>query len=189
MILCRGEHASAVDRAVFPFIQGGPMMHAIAAKAVAFKEASTPEYRWYAQEVVANASALALSLEARGLRTVSGGTDTHLALLDLRASGVTGVDAERRCGLASITLNKNAIPFDPQSPAVTSGIRVGSAAVTTQGFNRSDMSVVGELIARAVVADPATTSGEAELAAVADGVRELVRAKPAYARQTGDLEQ
>ncbi|MDJ0440576.1 serine hydroxymethyltransferase [Rhodococcus qingshengii] len=189
MILCRSEHASAVDRAVFPFIQGGPMMHAIAGKAVAFKEASTPEYRWYAQEVVANASALALSLEARGLRTVSGGTDTHLALLDLRASGVTGVDAERRCGLASITLNKNAIPFDPQSPAVTSGIRVGSAAVTTQGFNRSDMSVVGELIARAVVADPATTSGEAELAAVADGVRELVRAKPAYARQTGDLEQ
>ncbi|TJZ75708.1 serine hydroxymethyltransferase [Rhodococcus oryzae] len=182
MLLCRAEHAKAVDKAVFPFSQGGPLMHSIAAKAVALKEAATDDYRAYASNVVDNAAAMTKALEAGGMRAVSGGTDTHLALLDLRELGVTGAEAERRCDAARITLNKNAIPFDPAPPMVASGIRVGSAAVTTQGFDTDDCAAVGALIARAVRAEDGTTAGDAELADVAREVSDLVARKPAYPR-------
>ncbi|NMN98987.1 serine hydroxymethyltransferase [Antrihabitans stalactiti] len=182
MLLCRAEHARAIDKAIFPFSQGGPLMHSIAGKAVAFKEAATPAYQVYASNVTANAATLAKSLEAHGMRAVSGGTDTHLALIDLRAVGVTGADAERRCDAARITLNKNAIPYDPAPPMVASGIRVGSAALTTQGFDGADMERVGGLVARAVRADSATEAGQRELASVQADVTDLVSAKPAYPR-------
>lgn len=183
MLLCRSEHAKAVDRAVFPFSQGGPLMHAVAAKAVALREAATPQFQVYASDVVTNASALAKALEAEGMRAVSGGTDTHLVLMDLQALGVSGADAERRCDSARITLNKNSIPFDPAPPMQASGIRVGSAALTTQTFDASDMARVGSLIGRAVRAEPGTSTGNAELAAVGREVSELVSLKPAYPRQ------
>jgi len=188
MIICRGEHAKAIDKAVFPFSQGGPLMHSVAGKAVAFKEASTPAFQAYASAVTANAAALSKALEAEGMRAVSGGTDTHLALIDLRGldPAVSGADAERRCDLARITLNKNAIPYDPAPPMVASGIRVGSAALTTQGFDEADMGRVGSLIARAVSADPSTATGERELAAVVDDVTQLVATKPAYPRMAGE---
>ena len=174
MILAKAEHAAAIDKAVFPMMQGGPLMHAVAAKAVALKEASTPEYQAYAAQVVRNAQALTASLADEGMRPVSGGTDTHLALIDLRGIDVTGADAEARCDAARITLNKNAIPYDPQPPAVASGIRVGTPSVTTQGMGEPEMTEIGRLIARAVK-DPATAG------AVADEVDSLVRRFPAYA--------
>ena len=174
MILAKAEHAAAIDKAVFPMMQGGPLMHAVAAKAVALKEASTPEYQAYAAQVVRNAQALSASLEAEGMRPVSGGTDTHLALIDLRGIDVTGADAEARCDAARITLNKNAIPYDPQPPAVASGIRVGTPSVTTQGMGEPEMVEVGQLIARAVK-DPSSAD------AVAAEVDALVRRFPAYA--------
>ena len=167
MIVCKEEMAKAIDKAVFPFTQGGPLMHAVAAKAVALKEAAQPEYQAYARQVVANAQALAAGLAAEGMRPVSGGTDTHLALIDLRGVGVTGKDAEARCDAARITLNKNAIPYDPQPPMTASGIRVGTPAVTTQGMTEGDVNEVAGLIARAVTragrsaADVAAGVGEA----------------------------
>ena len=182
MLLSREEHAKKLDKAVFPFTQGGPLMHAVAAKAVAFKEAATPDFQAYACSVVANAAELAKSLEAEGMRAVSGGTDTHLALIDLQGLGISGADAEARCDLARITLNKNAIPYDPAPPMVASGIRVGSAAVTTQGMGQGEMSEVGSLIARAVKAPHGTPDGDAELAAVRSAVGELVARHPAYPR-------
>ena len=174
MVLCKSEHAAAIDKAVFPMMQGGPLMHAVAAKAVALKEAMSPEYQAYAAQVVRNAQALTASLAAEGMRPVSGGTDTHLALIDLRGVGVTGADAEVRCDEARITLNKNAIPYDPQPPAVASGIRVGTPSVTTQGMGEAEMAEIGQLIARAVT-DPASARE------VADSVNALVRRFPAYA--------
>ena len=174
MILAKAEHAAAIDKAVFPMMQGGPLMHAVAAKAVALKEASTPEYQSYAAQVVRNAQALTASLADEGMRPVSGGTDTHLALIDLRGIGVTGADAEARCDAARITLNKNAIPYDPQPPAVASGIRVGTPSVTTQGMGEPEMTEIGQLIARAVK-EPASAD------AVAQEVDVLVRRFPAYA--------
>ena len=174
MMLCKSEHAAAVDKAVFPMMQGGPLMHAVAAKAVALKEAMSPNYQAYAAQVVRNAQALTASLAAEGMRPVSGGTDTHLALIDLRGVGVTGADAEVRCDEARITLNKNAIPYDPQPPAVASGIRVGTPSVTTQGMGEAEMAEIGQLIARAVT-DPASARE------VADSVNALVRRFPAYA--------
>ena len=182
MILCREQHAKAIDKAVFPFTQGGPMMHAVAAKAVALREAASPAYQSYAAQVVANAGALAKSLEAEGMRAVSGGTDTHLALLDLRPIGVTGADAETRSDAARITLNKNAIPYDPAPPLRPSGIRIGSPSLTTQGMGESEMAEVGRLVARAVKAEHGTDSGDRELAAVADEVTALVARTPAYPR-------
>ncbi|GAB2920180.1 serine hydroxymethyltransferase [Nonomuraea fastidiosa] len=149
-ILCTSELARRIDRAVFPFVQGGPLMHVVAAKAVAFGEAMRPEFARYAEKVVANARALAASLAAEGLRPVSGGTDTHLALIDLREAGVTGAEAERRCAAAGITLNRNAVPYDPEPPAVTSGIRVGTPCVTTQGMGEDELAEVGRLVASAV---------------------------------------
>ncbi|MFI1578576.1 serine hydroxymethyltransferase [Embleya sp. NPDC020630] len=175
LILCREEFAERIDRAVFPFSQGGPHMHAVAAKAVALREAGTPAYRAYARRVVANAQALAQGLQAEGLRPVTGGTDTHMALLDLRGIGVSGLDAERRCERAGITLNKNAIPFDPAKPMIASGIRVGTAAVTTQGMTETDMKEIALLLGRAVREDDPAVLGEVRAA-----VGELVATHPAY---------
>ncbi|WP_308301292.1 serine hydroxymethyltransferase [Frankia sp. Mgl5] len=175
MILCRGELAARIDKAVFPFSQGGPLMHAVAAKAVALKEAATPEYATYAHQVIANAQTLAEGLAAEGVRPVAGGTDTHLTLLDLRELGVTGRDAEARCDAAGITLNKNAIPYDPQPPAISSGIRVGTPAVTTQGMREGEMKEIAGLIARAV-RDPSAAAD------VSAAVSVLVNRHPAYPR-------
>ncbi|WP_131787579.1 serine hydroxymethyltransferase [Protofrankia symbiont of Coriaria ruscifolia] len=175
MILCREELAQRIDKAVFPFSQGGPLMHAVAAKAVALREAATPAYQDYAHQVIRNAQALADALAAEGVRPVAGGTDTHLALLDLRALGVTGKEAEARCDAARITLNKNAIPYDPQPPAVSSGIRVGTPAVTTQGMKEGEMKDIAALIAR-VVSDP-DAAGD-----VVTSVAALTAKHPAYPR-------
>jgi glycine hydroxymethyltransferase len=177
MILCTEELAPRIDKAVFPFTQGGPLMHSVAAKAVALKEAATSDYQAYARQVIANAQTLAEGLAAEGMRPVSGGTDTHLALIDLRAADVTGKDAEARCGIAGITLNKNAIPFDPQPPAVASGIRVGTPAVTTQGMAEGEMKEVASLIARAV-----RDSDGAGAADIRASVSALVSRHPAYPR-------
>lgn len=175
MILCKAEHAAAIDKAVFPMMQGGPLMHAVAAKAVALREAAQPSFQAYARNVIANAQALAKGLEAEGMRPVSGGTDTHLALIDLQALGVTGTDAEVRCDAARITLNKNAIPYDPQPPAVASGIRVGTPAVTTQGMDEAAMLQIASFIGRAV----RDADGSAAPAIAAE-VTELVTTYPAY---------
>ena len=183
MILCRADLAARIDKAVFPFSQGGPMMHAVAAKAVAFREAALPAFEVYARQVVRNAQALANGLALEGMRPVTGGTDTHLVLADLRELGVTGRVAEARSALARITLNKYAIPFDPQRPAVASGIRVGTPSVTTQGMREAEMRQIAGLIATAVRSDPDTAAGAAQLADVADQGGELVRRFPAYGRQ------
>jgi len=150
MILTKGEHAAAIDKAVFPGMQGGPIMSAVAGKAVALKECAQPAYQKYAKDVITNAKALAAGLEAEGMRAVSGGTETHLALIDIRSTGVNGKVADERCGLAGISLNKNSIPYDPEAPSVTSGIRVGSPATTTQGMGVNEMKTIANLIARAV---------------------------------------
>ena len=181
MILCREDLAPRIDKAVFPFTQGGPLMHAVAAKAVALREAAQPDFQRYADQVVRNARALSAGLAAEGLRPVSGGTDTHLALLDLRDAGVTGRDAEARCELAGITLNKNAIPYDPERPTVASGVRVGTPCVTTQEMRESEMRRIAGLIGLALRADPQTAGGAARLADVRDEVTTLVRQFPAYA--------
>jgi glycine hydroxymethyltransferase len=150
MILTKAEHAAAIDKAVFPGMQGGPIMSAVAGKAVALKECAQPVYQKYAKDVITNAKALAAGLEAEGMRAVSGGTETHLALIDIRSTGVNGKVADERCGLAGISLNKNSIPYDPEAPSVTSGIRVGSPATTTQGMGVNEMKTIANLIARAV---------------------------------------
>ena len=150
MILSKEEHAAAIDKAVFPGMQGGPIMSAVAGKAIALKECATAEYQAYAKKVISNCQVLASSLEAEGMRAVSGGTQTHLALIDIRKTGVNGKVADERCGASGITLNKNSIPYDPEKPAVTSGIRVGTAAITTQGMNESEMPQIASFIARAI---------------------------------------
>ena len=177
MILCKEQHAAAIDKAVFPMMQGGPLMHVIAAKATALKEAASSDYQQYAKNVLANAQALTAGLVAEGMRPVTGGTDTHLALLDLQGLGVSGKDAEARCGASGITLNKNAIPYDPAPPSVASGIRVGTPAVTTQGMGIAQMATVASLIGRAVKADSAT-----EHEAIKAEVLNLVSAFPVYPR-------
>ncbi len=177
MILCKEEHAAAIDKAVFPMMQGGPLMHVIAAKATALKEAASAEYQKYAKDVLANAQALTAGLVDEGMRPVTGGTDTHLALLDLQGLGVSGKDAEARCGASGITLNKNAIPYDPAPPSVASGIRVGTPAVTTQGMGIEQMKAIASLIGRAVKADSAD-----EHAKIKGEVFDLVSAFPAYPR-------
>ncbi|HVV30942.1 MAG TPA: serine hydroxymethyltransferase [Mycobacteriales bacterium] len=173
MIICKEELGQRIDKAVFPFSQGGPLMHSVAAKAVALGECLQPSYQQYAAQVIRNAQTLADGLAAEGIRPISGGTDTHLSLLDLREVGVTGKDAEARCGSAAITLNKNAIPYDPQPPAIASGIRVGTPAVTTQGMKEGELKQVASLIARAVRDESAATQVAAE-------VRALVAGFPAY---------
>lgn len=180
-IVCKEEHKAAIDKAVFPMMQGGPQMHTIAAKATNFKECATPEYQAYAKQVIANAKVLAETLGEKGIRPTTGGTDTHLSLHDLQPVLVTGVDAEARCDAAGITLNKNAIPFDPQKPNVASGIRVGTPCVTTQGMGEDEMRTIADLIARAVVdgdADPEHKVSKEVRAEVTD----LVTRFPAYAR-------
>jgi glycine hydroxymethyltransferase len=177
MILCKEEHAAKIDKAVFPMMQGGPLMHAVAAKAVALKEAASPDYQSYARQVIANAQALAAGLAAEGMRPVSGGTDTHLALIDIQGLGVSGADAEVRCDAARITLNKNTIPYDPQPPSIGSGIRVGTPATTTQGMKEPEMAEMASLIARAV-----RDSDGSDVASVTAGVTDLVTRYPAYPR-------
>ena len=147
MILCKEEYAKAIDKAVFPGIQGGPLMHVIAAKAVAFGEALQPEFKVYAQQVIDNAKALAAALQEKGLTIVSGGTDTHVMLVDVRNTGLTGKEAEHLLDEIGITANKNTIPFDPASPFVTSGVRLGTPALTTRGLKEDDMKEIADIIA------------------------------------------
>lgn len=175
-VLCKEEWAAKLDKAVFPGLQGGPLEHIIAAKAVAFGEAMQPSFTTYIDQVVVNARVMGEAMVERGLRLVSGGTDNHLMLVDLRAAGITGKDAEHLLEACGITVNKNAIPNDPQSPFVTSGIRVGSPAITTRGFDEKDAREVGELVATAIFG----RDDEAELARVRTRVRELVEAHPLY---------
>ena len=172
-ILCTRETARRIDRAVFPFVQGGPLMHVIAAKAVAFGEAARPAFARYAERVVANAQALAAALEAEGARPVSGGTDTHLVLADLRGLGVDGATAERRCAAAGVTLGRSVIPYDPGAPARTSGLRLGTPCVTTQGMGPDEMKEIGSIVVQAVRNPNAVAS-------LITRVRALVRAHPAY---------
>jgi glycine hydroxymethyltransferase len=176
MIVCKQEWAKAIDKAVFPGTQGGPLEHVIAAKAVALKEADTPEFRAYARRIVDDASALADALIERGYRVVSGGTDTHLLLADVTVKGATGAEAEARCDAAGIVLNKNAIPFDTLPPAVASGIRVGTPCVATQGMGPEEMPAIAGLIDRAVTGDDAARAEVREEAA------ELVARYPVYPR-------
>jgi len=147
LILCKEEHAKAVDKAIFPGIQGGPLMHIIASKAVCLKEALSDDFKAYQKKIVSNAKALSEALIANGFNLVSGGTDNHLMLLDLRNMGITGKEAEHRLDEVGITCNKNAIPFDPEKPFVTSGVRIGTPAVTSRGMNEEDMKEIAELIA------------------------------------------
>jgi len=177
MILCRADLAKVVDKQVFPGTQGGPLEHVIAAKAVAFGEAMHPSFKTYAKQVVANAKAMAEALIELGFRIVSGGTDTHLMLVDLRPKGLTGKDAEKLLDRAAITVNKNTVPGDPQSPFVTSGIRVGTPAVTTRGFTETEVRVVAKLIDEVL-----TKRDEATIARVKKEVRELTDAFPLYER-------
>src|SRR5687767_4228973 len=176
MVLCRESYAKDLDRTVFPGVQGGPLMHIIAAKAVCFKEAATPEFAGYQRQIVANARRLAASLTGHGFRLVSGGTDNHLMLVDVFSRGLTGKAAEAALGKAGITVNKNAIPFDPNPPMTASGIRVGTPAVTTRGMGEREMDKVGELIARAL----ATPEDDAALGMVKVEVEKLCRMFPLY---------
>jgi len=176
MILSKAAHASAIDKAIFPGMQGGPIMSAVAAKAIALKECATAQYQAYAKQVIVNAKALAQSLEDEGMRAVSGGTETHLALIDIRSTGVNGKVADERCGRAGISLNKNAIPYDPESPAVTSGIRVGTPAVTTQGMGSEQMPLIASLIARAIK----DGEDEAKIAQIRKEVNALTAKFPVY---------
>jgi glycine hydroxymethyltransferase len=176
LILGRPEHEKPVNSAIFPGLQGGPLMHVIAAKAVALGEALQPEFKGYQANVIANARVMAATLARRGLRIVSGGTDSHLFLVDLRAKNVTGKDAEEALGRAHITVNKNAIPNDPEKPMVTSGIRIGSPAMTTRGFGASEAEQLSHLIAD-VLEDP---RGEGTLARVAGEVKAMCAKFPVY---------
>ncbi len=175
-VLAKAAHAKALNSTLFPGLQGGPLMHVIAAKAVAFKEAEGPLFRHYQERVLENARAMAATLAARGLRIVSGGTDCHMFLVDLRSKSITGRDAEAALARAHITVNKNAIPNDPEKPTVTSGIRLGSAAMTTRGFGVAEARRVADLIADALEAP----GNELRLERVAHQVRELCAAFPVY---------
>ncbi len=177
-ILSREEHAAKIDKAIFPGLQGGPLEHVVAGKAVAFREAATPEFRDYAAQIVRNADALAGALGEAGFRLVSGGTDNHLMLIDLRTfdEDLTGKDAQIALDRAGITLNKNTVPDDPRSPFVTSGLRIGTPSVTTQGMAEPEMEQIAALMTR-VLRDP---GDEAELAAVREDVRALCSKFPVY---------
>ena len=176
MILCRSAFAKDIDRAVFPGVQGGPLMHIIAAKAVCFKEALQPAFKTYQQQIVKNAAALASNLSNAGFRLVSGGTDNHLMLVDVFSRGLTGKVAEAALGRAAITVNNNAIPFDKNPPMVASGIRVGTPAVTTRGMREPEMDAVGSLITRALSAP----DDEQVLSSVKADVEALCRKFPLY---------
>ncbi|MDP9121147.1 MAG: serine hydroxymethyltransferase [Acidobacteriota bacterium] len=176
LVMCKAELAKDLDRAVFPGIQGGPLMHVIAAKAVAFREALSPEFRRYQGEIVANARRLAGRLSERGFRVVSGGTDNHVFLLDVARSGLTGKVAEKALEAAAITVNKNTIPFDANPPLVASGIRIGTPAITTRGMGETEMNGIGDMIAQ-VLSAPADTAVQD---AVRARVRELCERFPLY---------
>jgi glycine hydroxymethyltransferase len=176
MILCKEEFAKKIDKAIFPGLQGGPLMHTIAAKAVAFGEALTDEFKEYSKQVKLNAEALGKALTKEGIDLVSGGTDNHLLLLDLRALGITGKQAEEALDSVGITTNKNTIPYDPESPFVTSGIRIGTAAVTTRGFKESDMEETGRIIAAVLKG----LSHENVLEEAKKAVEKLTKSLPLY---------
>lgn len=176
MILCRAEHAALIDKTVFPGLQGGPLMHQIAGKAVCFHEALQPEFKLYQQQVKANARALAEALQAEGFRLVAGGTDSHLMLIDLTPLGMTGKLAQQVLDSVNITTNKNMIPYDTQKPFVTSGIRVGTPAVTTRGMREPQMAIIANLIARAL----RHYESELELERVRREVRELTAQFPVH---------
>ncbi len=179
MILCREEFAKALNSNIFPGIQGGPLMHAIAAKAVAFKEALTPEFKAYQEQIVKNAKALAAALVKRGFKLTSGGTDNHLMLVDLSETPLTGKVAEEALDKAGITVNKNGIPFDTRSPFITSGIRIGTPAATTHGLKEAEMEEVAAFIADAL----ANVDNEAKLAEVKGRVNALMKRFPLYAHR------
>ncbi|UYM80763.1 serine hydroxymethyltransferase [Heyndrickxia coagulans] len=179
MILCKAEFAKKVDKSIFPGIQGGPLMHVIAAKAVAFGEALTDGFKTYSQKVVDNAKRLAERLQKEGFDLVSGGTDNHLILIDLRSFGITGKDAEKVLDDIGITANKNTIPYDPESPFVTSGLRIGTPAVTTRGFGLEEMDEVASIIGSALK----NPDNEAVLKEAAERVRHLTERFPLYAGQ------
>lgn len=176
VIMMKAEHEKIVNSAIFPGIQGGPLMHVIAAKAVAFREAATPEFKAYAAQVVKNAQVMAETLVKRGLRIVSGRTESHVMLVDLRAKGITGKEAEAVLGDAHITVNKNAIPNDPEKPFVTSGVRLGTPAMTTRGFKEAETELTANLIAD-VLDNP---RDEANIAKVRDRVNALTASLPVY---------
>ena len=179
MILCKEEYGKAIDKAVFPGIQGGPLMHVIAAKAMAFKEALSSQFKNYQQQIICNAQVLAHELTGRGFRLVSGGTDNHLMLVDLRPKNITGKAAEKLLDEAGVTVNKNAIPNDPESPFVTSGIRIGTPATTTRGMKEGDMAKIAEIIDLVISQreNPGTLEKAREM------VKELTGRFPIYAEE------
>jgi glycine hydroxymethyltransferase len=185
LIMCKQEFAAAVDRSVFPGQQGGPLMHIVAAKAVAFKEALDPQFAGYARQVVANAKVLAEALAAEGYRIISGGTDTHLMLVDVFQKGILGSEAEYALGEAGITVNKNAIPYDTNPPMKPSGIRIGTPALTTRGMKEPEMRVIAGWIAQAL--DRRDDAGA--LKKIRGDVRELAERFPLYAwlRETSSV--
>jgi glycine hydroxymethyltransferase len=181
MVLCKSEHAKIVDSKVFPGMQGGPLMHVIAAKAVALKEALRPEFKVYQRQIVKNAQALARTLMEKGFRLTSNGTDNHLMLIDLRESELTGKVAQETLEKARITVNRNAVPFDTRSPFVTSGIRIGTPAVTTRGMKENEMAVIGDLIARGL----RYVGDEGALQSIAGEVSALCKKFPVYPHRLG----
>ncbi len=180
MVLCRAEHAQALDKTVMPGVQGGPLMHVIAGKAVAFHEASTPAWREYQKQIVKNASTLAAALLELGYRLVSGGTDTHLMLMDLTSRGITGKDAQEALDRAWITVNKNTVPFETKSPMVTSGVRVGTPALTSRGMGEAEMKEIARLIDRVL----SNLGSSAVEATVRGEVQELTSRFPLYQDRT-----
>jgi len=185
LVLCKEAWAKEIDKAVFPGVQGGPLMHVIAAKAVAFKEALAPEWKAYQKQIVVNAAALATALLGEGFRLVSGGTDTHLMLVDVFAKGITGKVAEKALDRAGITANKNTIPFDTNSPMVASGIRLGTPALTSRGMKEGDMAEVAKLVSRALH----NVENETELAEVRRDVRKMCERFPLYAERLAAYEK
>ncbi len=184
LILCKSDLAPALDKMNFPGNQGGPLMHAIAAKAVCFKEALTEDFKTYQQQVLKNARALAKFMEGHGYRIVSGGTDCHLFSLDLRAKNVTGKDAEAALYKAAITVNKNTIPYDPQKPMVTSGVRIGTPAITTRGMKEREMEMIASWIDEAIV----NRGDDAKLKAIKSEVHKLCRQFPVYQNRLRAIE-
>jgi len=176
VVMCKEEYAKLLDRIVFPGGQGGPLMHIIAAKAVAFKEALMPEFKEYQRQIIVNAQTLASELKMRGFRLVSGGTDNHLMLVDLRNKGLTGKEAEQTLDKAGITVNKNTIPFDPQKPFVASGIRIGTPALTTRGMKEEEMKAIAEFINDALE----HRSDDTYLSGIRQNVRKLCEKFPLY---------
>jgi glycine hydroxymethyltransferase len=184
MVLSKAEFAAAIDKVVFPGIQGGPLVHIIAAKAICFLEAMQPDFREYARQVVANAKVLAETLAQEGFRIISGGTDTHLMLVDVFSKGMLGSEAEKALGEAGITVNKNAIPFDTNPPMKPSGIRIGSPALTTRGMKGTEMRQVGQWISEALN----QRSDAAALQKIRRQVLELAEAFPLYAERRARAE-